>query len=533
MAGLNRRRRHRVGSIVAALAVVAGSLSALPTSAAPRRASCAQKNHPGGEWRSYGHDLANTRSQPREKKIDASNAASLEPKWIFDTTNQRGVLDGGGFQNTPVVADGCLYAATSSGWVFAINPDNGKTVWGTPLVGQGGGALIGGVIVGSPTVQNGMVFLAVSRPGAPYVAALDQRTGALLWKSTVMTTKKFTAVFNAAPIYYRGMIFQGWLGVEGSGPTRGGYAILDASRGCTNRPNVACTSPRAGGDGGAILEKRWTISDKEYKKGYEGASVWCSAALDPKEMYIYACGGNPHSEGKEARYANSLLKIDGNPRRRTFGDIVDHYKGRPDQYVPGADRQAVCDNFGDETTVLVWSLGCLMLDLDFGASPNLFRDASGRLVLGDLQKAGVYHAVYADHMAPAWQATISAPCFSCNATSGAYANGRVYTVGSPPGHLVGIGTRRAQEGRLQWAYPTHDVIHYQSVSHANGVVYVIDGAGNLNMVDAKTGLPLMRRPLSMDVGTINVDLASQGVAIARNRVFAANGNFIISYGLPR
>jgi outer membrane protein assembly factor BamB len=528
------KRARKAGVVRSARVIaVAGVLIAASLSgvAAEARPSCAKANHPGGEWRSYGHDLSNTRSQPREKKIDPSNAASLEPKWIFDTTSQKGVLDGGGFQNTPVVADGCLYAATSSGWVFAINPDNGKTVWGTPLVGQGGGALIGGVIVGSPTVENGIVYLAVSRPGAPYVAALDKDNGKILWKSTVMTTKKFTAVFNAAPIVYHGMIFQGWLGVEGSGPTRGGYAILDASRSCSSSSNVTCTSS-SGGAGGKILERRWTISKKEYKKGYHGASVWCTAAVDPKTMNIYACGGNPHSEGKEARYANSLLKIDGNPRRATFGDIVDHYKGRPDQYVSGADRQAVCDNFGDETTVLVWSAGCLMLDLDFGASPNLFRDSSGRLMLGNLQKAGVYHAVYADHMAPAWQATISAPCFSCNATSGAYANGRIYTVGSPPGHLVGIGTRKQQEGRLQWSYPILDGIHYQSVSTANGVVYLIDGQGNLNIVDAATGLPLMRRPISFDVGTTSVDLASQGVAIARNRVFAANGNFIVSYGLP-
>jgi hypothetical protein len=259
--------------------------------------------------------------------------------------------------------------------------------------------------------------------------------------------------------------------------------------------------------------------------------VWCSAAVDPKEKYIYACGGNPHSEGKEARYANSLLKVDGNPARATFGDIVAHYKGRPDQYVEGADRQAVCENFADETTVLVWSVGCLMLDLDFGASPNLFRDHDGRLVMGDLQKAGVYHAVYADDMKPAWQTVVSAPCFSCNATSGAYANGRVYTVGSPPGQLVGIGTKDDQQGQLQWVYPTHDAIHYQSVSHANGLVYMVDGLGNLNIVDATTGLPVMRRPISADVGAPAVDAASQGVAIARNRVFVANGQFIVSYGL--
>jgi outer membrane protein assembly factor BamB len=480
----------------------------------------------------YGHDLANTRTQPKEKKIDTSNAATLEPKWVFDATAQDGVRNGGGFQNTPVVADGCLYGSSSTGMVFAINPDNGKLVWATELVGRGGGALIGGVIVGSPTVQNGMVFVGVSKPGAPYVTALDQATGEILWRTTVVTTRKFSAVFNAAPIYSGGMIFQGWLGVEGSGPTRGGYAILDASRHCEDSAEVKCSSRAAGARGGSILEARWTITDKEYKKGYYGASVWCTAAVDPAEKYIYACGGNPHSEGKEARYANSLLKIDGDPRSKTFGDIVDHYKGRPDQYVAGADRQAVCDNFADETTVAVWSVGCLMLDLDFGASPNLFRDQSGRLVLGDLQKAGVYHAVYADHMAPAWQTTVSGPCFSCNATSGAYANGRVFTVGSPAGQLVGIGAKGDNEGRPEWAYPIADGVHYQSVSTANGVVYLVDGFGNLNMVDAATGVPLMRRPMSVDVNGSAVDTGSQGIAIARNRVYAASGSFIVSYGLP-
>lgn len=526
---MSRRAIAPLAAIALALPVI--GLSGSDAISAPS-GGCASVEHPGGEWRSYGHDLSNTRSQPLEKRIDASNARTLEPKWIFDTSAQDAILDGGGFQNTPVVADGCLYASTSTGWALAINPDSGKLVWAEQLVGEGGGDLIGGVIVGSPTVEDGMVFVAVSRPGSPYVAALDQATGRVLWKSTVVTTKKFSAVFNAAPIYFGGKIFQGWLGVEGSGSTRGGYAILNASRDCEERSYVSCHDSTPGAGGGSLLETRWTITDKEYADGYEGASVWCSAAIDPEEMYIYACGGNPHSEGKEARYANSLLKIDGDPTRRTFGDIVDHYKGRNDQYVNGADRQAVCENFADETTVLVWSLGCLMLDLDFGASPNLFRDASGRLLVGDLQKAGVYHAVYTDHMAPAWQATISAPCFSCNATSGAYANGRVYTVGSPVGHLVGIGTKKQQEGRLQWAYPMHDMVHYQSVSTANGVVYVVDTLGNLNMVDAATGLPLMRRPMSLDVGGSAVDAASQGVSIARNLVFAATGQYIIAYGLP-
>ena len=328
------------------------------------------------------------------------------------------------------------------------------------------------------------------------------------------------------------MIFQGWLGVEGSGPTRGGYAILDASRTCVDRDYLSCRVSSSGGRGGTILESRWTITDKEYKKGYEGASVWCSAAVDVKRDVHLRVRRQPPQRGQRGSLRQLLTQDRWQPETEEFGDIVDHYKGRNDQYVSGADRQAVCDNFADETTVLVWSLGCLMLDLDFGASPNLFRDASGRLLMGDLQKAGVYHAIYTDHMAPAWQATVRPPCFSCNATSGAYANGKIFTVGSPVGHLVSLGTKSANEGRPEWVYPMHDGIHYQSVSTANGVVYVIDGLGNLNMVDASTGLPVMRRPMSIDIGNNAVDSASQGVAIARNRVYAATGSYIVSYGLP-
>ena len=40
--------------------------------------SCAPRNHPGGEWRSYGHDYANTRTQPAEKKIGTLQAATLK-----------------------------------------------------------------------------------------------------------------------------------------------------------------------------------------------------------------------------------------------------------------------------------------------------------------------------------------------------------------------------------------------------------------------------------------------------------------------
>ena len=481
---------------------------------------------PGGEWRWYGHDYSNSRSQPEETVIGTDNVRDLAPAWVFAASDA--VADGGGFSNTPVVADGCVYLASNTGWVFSLNADTGESLWSTKLTGEGQ-TLVGGVIVGSPTVVNGLVFLGVSMPGAPYVAALDQATGEVLW-TTVVETGQPSAFINAGPLYTDGMILQGFAGFEGNTEvSRGGFAVVDAGRECQTSAVTVCAHPVAGATGGQILAHQHTVPDDLYAEGFRGASFWCTPSLDVESGYAYGCGGNPHSEGREAPHANSLLKIDLDRDRTTFGTIVDHYKGNVDQYYPGIDKQPVCENFREETTVLVWSLGCVMLDLDFGGSPNLFRNVDGRLVIGDLQKSGVYHAAYADDMSAAWSAIVGVPCLSCNGTSGAFDGERIYTVGSPPSQLVGLD-REGGAVPYKWVTPILDLIHYQSVTTANGVVYVMDNLGSLNAVDAGTGLPLLKRPLTLDTGRIATDAGgSAGVSVARNTVYAAAGEFVVAY----
>lgn len=524
---MTRRTSFTIALLLAALTaivVVPGAGTAAPICAPTTTGS--GDPVPGGEWRWYGHDYSNTRSQPEETTIGPDNVRDLAPSWVFSAAEA--APDGGGFSNTPTVADGCVYLSSNTGWVFALNADTGEQLWATKLAGEGQ-ALVGGVIVGSPTVVNDIVYLGVSMPGAPYLAALDQDTGAVLW-TTIVETGQPNSFIDAGPLYHDGMILQGFAGYEGNTEvSRGGFAVVDAGRACQNSAVTKCTIPVAGATGGSILAHQHTIPDDLYAQGYRGASFWCTPSLDPESGYAYGCGGNPHSEGREAPYANSLLKVDLDRSRPTFGTIVAHYKGNVDQYYPGIDKQPVCENFRDETTVLVWSLGCFMLDLDFGGSPNLFRNAEGRLLIGDLQKSGVYHAAYADDMTGAWQAIVGVPCFSCNGTSGAFDGERIYTVGTPPSQLVGLDK---EGGALphQWVTPILDIIHYQSVSTANGVVYVMDNGGHLNAVDAATGLPLLKRPLSLDTPSAAYDLGgSAGVSIARNTVYAASGPFVVAY----
>ena len=91
-------------------------------------AALAQTGTSGGEWPSYGGDLAHTRYSPLDQ-IDASNFGSLEIAWRFSTVNM-GPAPEYRFQSTPVVVDGVLY--TTGGTrraVTALDAATGEQRW--------------------------------------------------------------------------------------------------------------------------------------------------------------------------------------------------------------------------------------------------------------------------------------------------------------------------------------------------------------------------------------------------------------------
>jgi outer membrane protein assembly factor BamB len=463
----------------------------------------------------YGHDLANSRAQPAEDALNAANAGTLTKAWD-------GTIAGAALNGTPVVAGGCVYLLASKGasaYIRAIDADTGDQVWEATFLATGLSPLGGGG-VGSVAVEGGTLFAFVNIDDAPYAVGLDAGTGAEQWRSTIDSQPG--SFVNASPIVVNGMVFAGFSGNEGEMNTYGGYTIFD-------------------GLSGATLARRYTASGAEW-----GASVWATSAADPGSGYVYAATGNPGSAQPDTKNANSLLKIDvrGTPTSNpTFGDIVAAYRGNPDQYLDGVDDQPACeqaplDDTSDPTTpddpndkLFTWSPTCAQLDLDFGASPNLFADGSGHVLVGALQKSGVYHTAYADTMARAWTAPIGAPGASFNAASTATSADAVYAIGTPPSTLFSLAPRT---GRPQWASPVADGVHYQSISTAGGVVFTVDGFGFLDMWDGKTGLPLARRPIYRDTGgnAPNGNVGSSGVAIARHLVVAAVAGTYVAYRLP-
>jgi polyvinyl alcohol dehydrogenase (cytochrome) len=477
--------------------VIVGFALAAPALAT---AACQSSSTPGGDWRSYGHDAANSRTQHAETALSPTNAQKLHAAWAFSTASAGDVS--GAINSTPIVADGCVFVGSGGGVVYALDQSTGAVQWkrrlDAPQPGFGGG------LVGAPAVANRKVFVLVNETGGPYAVALDEGTGALLWRSAPVTTYPGSYT-NASSALYKGLLFMGFSAPEGDSNGQGGWALIDTAT-------------------GAIRKVTDTIPPADQARGFAGGGIWSTPAFDVRRGYAYVGGGNPFSKTQEHPFTNSILKIDVNASRSTFGQVVAFYKGNPDQYTNTLEtlRQTpICR--ATDTNGVPYPLddpACGQLDLDFGASPNLFVDAAGTPLVGELQKSGVYHAARGDSMAGRWSTLVGLSCAACNAASSAYDGTTIYGAASPGSTQFALDPTT---GVARWEAAIGDGTHYQSTSVAAGVVYTIDGAGFLDAWDGATGQPVLRHPLAQDTGTQMTGLTSSGVAVADHTVFVTAG----------
>lgn len=510
--------RHVVAAllVMAPLWMVTTPAAAGPALVAPTgsgEASCSAPPEPD-EWPTFGRDLANSRTQQHPGGISPATTPTLQPVWSFSTGALSLALSD--LNGTPIVSGGCVFLNTAAGDVVALSAADGSEVWRHHVaLDPGTVAGLGGTFVSSPAVTDDSVLALVNQQGSPYVLALSRRPGAdgnprVLWRRTIIEGPGYYT--NATPVVTNGLVLVGFSPAEGDPDERGGISIFDTRT-------------------GRLLERVYTIPQAAFEEGYAGGGIWTAPAVDEANGYAYAGTSNPYSKKIEHENTNAIIKIDIDPRRSTFGEIVGSYKGLIEQYDP-ALRQAidpVCDNFGEDPNlqlILGDSAPCLQLDLDFGAPPNLFRDSSGRLLVGDLQKAGVYHAVDAASMDGVWKATVGGSCAACNAAAWASDDGAVVGATAPGATMVSLGQDR---GDLRWASPIADGTHYQSTSVAGGVVFTVDNLGTLHAWEEATGLPLLKRPVQADVAGTAAGVSSSGIAIASGMVIVATGSAVVAY----
>jgi len=512
--------KSRAFATAVATALATTALVTLPATAVPGCAAPA----PGGEWRQYSHDLANTRNQPLEDQIGPAEASDLTMKWMFDVSQIPG--GAGDINADPVVADGCVFVGTTAGYVAALNADTGSVVWDQHL-----GTLLGldpGPTVSSTVaVQDGKVYVHGNQGSKSRLVILDESSGALVQDVPLLTSipdaDKFGTELLSSPKVFNGKVLSGISGAGAeSGNTFGttplgqmtGFDVERTSR--LHFRGIYTITDEATG----TVSPHYTIPQADFEQGFSGGGVWSSGAIDTAAGYAYIGAGNPFSPHEHPN-TNSILKVDIDPTRATYGEIVAHYHGTNDQYVDGVTYKPVCDNYVDVFT-------CETSDFDFGASPQLF-DMGGTPMVGDTQKAGVYHAAKRDDMTGVWHATIGVPFgWLGGMGTASFTDGTVVAAGGTPGLLARMD---GGSGAYQWIAPIADGIHFTSVTTAHGVAYAVDSRGLLDIWDIANGQQLAVHQLGLDRGQPPAPAFSTGhsVSVARHTVYVSINGSVIAY----
>jgi polyvinyl alcohol dehydrogenase (cytochrome) len=522
--------RSRSFSLVLTAAAMLGSLSSGGVHA--HVVECARSDTGGGEWPQFGLDLAGSHNQTGEHLIDAVAAATLTPAWTFDA-NFWSKTSNNEITGYPVVSGGCVYVGSSTGvfapvgWVFSINADTGELVWRTQ---------VNGGVYSTVAVSGGVVYAFVSRVGTPFVAALDQETGKILWERIVDHQVGSDAV--SSPVVYDGMV---WVGVSGTAAEinegdrasfQGSFVLIDASPLCAgSTTDLTCTTPTPLATGGSQLAKTYTIPPALWPDGYSGGSIWSTIAIDAPTRSGYVGTGNPFNYDSEHENTNAVLKIDLDRTHAEFGRIVGSYKGSVEEYFPELANTAPCKDLEDAPTFAL-GLECARLDLDFGAQPNIWRDGDGAVRVGIGQKSGVYHVIDGATMQGVWKMLLGHPSAVGGIVgSAAFDGATIYGPHTIGGYLWAI---QRSNPTLRWVAPVADAVHWgPPVTLANHVLYTVDLKGFLDAYDSGSGLPLLHRPIWLGADTHGDPTFSWGGAtVAHGMVFASVGIGLTSASLP-
>jgi plastocyanin len=356
------------------------------------------------------------------------------------------------------------------------------------------------------------VFVAVGRTSRPYVAALNERTGAVRWRTQIDHQNGGEAY--GSPVVFDGVLFQGVSG--------GSAELSDESERYAFQGSYVLIETR-GKSAGKLLKKVWTVQKPSKNAKQGGATVWATAAVDNVAKVAYVGTGNPFHPQTAAKYADAIIKVDLDRRSPRFGDIIGHYNGIPEEFQSYTDSTPCYDIPGNPAPYYPQGLGaCGDLDLDFGASPNIIRGRNGQVLVGEGQKAGVYHLIDGRSMKRVWRSTVGPPSAVGGIVgSTAYDGKAIYGPITIGGYTWSID---AKEGLPRWVSPVGDGAHWGNpVSVANGVMYTVGLTGFLDAYDAATGVPLLHHPMAGDVAPGDLAASWGGVSIARNTVYAAIG----------
>jgi alcohol dehydrogenase (cytochrome c) len=250
-------------------------------------------------WLTYSGDYSGQRHSPL-KQITPENAHRLAAQWTFQTET---MARGRGYEATPLVVDGVLYATGPNDFAWALDPRTGHSFWRYRR------DLPSNLTYGaSVPVNRGFGVLAdrlFMTTLDAHLVALDMKTGSVLW-DIELADYKIGHSATMAPLVVKDKVIVGISG--GDYPTRGFLDAYDPADG--KRIWRFYTVPGPGEPG----SDTWPRSPELLARG--GGGTWVTGTFDPELNTLYWGTGNPNPDyyGEDRKgenlYTCSLIAID-------------------------------------------------------------------------------------------------------------------------------------------------------------------------------------------------------------------------------
>lgn len=392
-------------------------------------------------WSMYGRTLGREFATDCASPIDRSSVVRLVPAWTYDTARP--------VTATPAVVDGVVYVGSWDATMFAFDAGTGAVRWehrSPPAPGATYGPIVSSVAVADVTAPGTATRRLVVFGSGPRVYALDAADGSEVWVHDASNGVIATPTeYESSPVVHGGLVLIGRdthnQGVSETGGVRGGLVALDVLTG----------------------EVEWTFEPEQEQPGTGCGGIWGSPVVDPQLGYAFVGAANcPHADSTWTAYTNAVTAVDL------------------------------------DTGAPVWSFrpnGPPDDDTDFGATPNLFVDSTGRRVLGAGKKDGTYYALDPASGVLLWSTHVVDPAPNIGGFIGSPAvyGGDVFggtAIGTPSYfHSLDGAT-----GAVRWQGgigPT-----YGATAVVNGVAFNAALDDLLKAYDTDTGRVLWATPLS-------------------------------------
>jgi outer membrane protein assembly factor BamB len=362
---------------------------------------------------------------------------------------------------------------------------------------------------GAPIVSDGHVYVASSVINPPNFFAFDARSGARLWTANIghKEVPCFNIGVGATPAIANNVI------VEGGGDSA--YYGLDANTGAQlwrdplnvgvsgfpwasplivgNRAYLGvssrCDDPSVRGEVRAVNVTTGAQEANVYfaPAGVAGAGIWNSPALSPDGGTLAVATGEDFA-GANGPYTRAMVSLDPASLQ-----------------IRQAHQQGATNG-----------------DLDFGTTPVVFHDASGRALVGAGHKNGTFYAYALDNISngPIWTRATGTSVGMMPAYDPTFGNGgTLFIVSSPNIYAVDPAT-----GNNRWAPATVGTMH-GNLAIASGLIFANTGSEGVQVIDEATGSHI--RTLSPP----NAGSANSGVVVAEGGVYWLSGSEMNAWGL--